>query len=96
MITKTTGDLQDGRAGEVSAVAEVGGCHHILGIEHLLRQLRNRDCAESVCTATCEWCKTDHEEVKAGERNHVDSELSKVRVELTRESKTGCNTRHDG
>jgi hypothetical protein len=29
------------------------------------------------------------------ERNHVDGQLSEIRVELTRESKAGGDTRHD-
>jgi hypothetical protein len=33
--------------------------------------------------------------VESRERNHVDTQLSEIRVELTGESKTGGDTRHD-
>jgi len=38
--------------------------------------------------------ETDHEEVKSGERNQVDGELSEVRVQLTRESQAAGNSGH--
>jgi hypothetical protein len=34
--------------------------------------------------------------VETGEGNHVDGELSEVRVELTGETETGRDARHDG
>jgi len=39
--------------------------------------------------------KSNHEEMETRERNHVDGQLSEIRVELTRESKAGGDTRHD-
>jgi len=33
--------------------------------------------------------------MKSGEGNHVDGQFSEIRVELTGESKTGGDTRHD-
>jgi len=49
-----------------------------------------------VASTRCQGSETDHEEVQTRERNHVDSEFSKIRVELTRESETGGDARHDG
>lgn len=40
--------------------------------------------------------EADHEEVQTRERNHVDSQLAEVRVELARETQAGGNTGHDG
>jgi len=38
--------------------------------------------------------ETDHEEVKSGEGNQVDGQLSKISVQLTRESEAAGNTGH--
>jgi hypothetical protein len=38
--------------------------------------------------------ETDHEEVKSGEWNQVDGELSQVRVKLTGESEAAGNSGH--
>jgi hypothetical protein len=90
------GDLQDGRAGQVATVAEVRSSHHVLGVEHLLGQLWDADGTERVGTAAGEGSKANHEEVETGERNHVDSQLSEIRVELAREAEASGDTRHDG
>lgn len=42
-----------------------------------------------------QWCKAHHEEMKPGEGHHVHSQFSQVGIELTRESKTDGNTRHN-
>lgn len=88
--------LQDGRAGEVAAVTEVGSSHHVLGVEHLLGQLGNGDRTEGVRATAGQGSEADHEEVETRERNHVDSQLAEIRVELTRETQTGGDTGHDG
>jgi len=92
------GDLttEDGRAGQVATVAEVRGSHHVLGVEHLLSELRNADSAERVGATAGQGSESDHEEVKTGEGNHVDGQLTQVRVQLTRETQAGGNTGHDG
>lgn len=92
------GDLtaEDGGTGEVAAVTEVGGGHHVLGVEDLLGELGDRDSAERVGVTAGEGSETDHEEVKTGEGNHVDGELAQVGVELTRETERDGDTGHDG
>lgn len=90
------GNLQDGRASEVATVAEVRGSHHVLGVEHLLGELRDADSTERVSATAGQGSKADHEEVKTGERNHVDGELAEIRVQLTGETQASGNTRHDG
>jgi hypothetical protein len=86
---------QNGRAGQVATVAEVRSSHHVLGVEHLLGQLRNADSAERVGTTAGQGSKANHEEVQTRERHHVDGELSEIRVQLTGETETGGDTGHD-
>ena len=86
---------EDTADGEVSTVAGVGSGHHVLGVEHLLGELRHGDSAVRSRSTGGERGETDHEEVETGERNHVDTELSQVRVELTGESETRRDTGHD-
>ena len=92
------GDLtaEDGGAGEVTSVTEVGGSHHVLRVEHLLGQLGDGDGAVRVTAAAGQRSESDHEEVKTREGNHVDSQLAEVGVELTGETQTGGDTGHDG
>lgn len=83
-------------AGQVATVAEVGRSHHVLGVEHLLGELRNGDGTERVSATAGQRSESDHEEVETGEGHHVDSQLPQVRVELTGETQAGGDTRHDG
>ena len=88
------GDLttENGRAGQVATVAEVGGGHHVLWVEHLLGQLWDGDRAEGVGATGGEWSESDHEEVKTWEWNHVDGELAEIGVELSWETEAGGDT----
>jgi len=69
---------EEGRSSEVAAVAGVSSAHHVLGIEHLLGELG--DCKSSVLLGASggEGSEADHEEVKTGEGDKVDSELSEI------------------
>jgi hypothetical protein len=73
----------------------VRGGHHVLGVEHLLSELGNGNSSVRGGTSSSQGSETDHEEMKSGEGNHVDGQFSEIRVELTGESKTGGDTRHD-
>lgn len=89
-------NLQDGRAGEVATVAEVRSSHHVLGVEHLLGQLRHGDGTEVVGATAGEGSEADHEEMETGEGNHVDGELAEIGVELAGETEGDGNAGHDG
>ncbi len=91
-----TKNLQDSRAGQVATIAEIGGSHHVLWVVHLLGQLWDRDGTERVSTTASKGSKANHEEMETREGNHIDGQLSEIRVELTRETETGCDTRPDG
>ena len=47
----------------------VRSSHHVLGIEHLLSELRNSDSPILLAAASSEGSETGHEEVKTGEGN---------------------------
>merc|ERR1711934_1213524 len=87
--------VHDG-AREVAAVARVGGAHHVLGVEALLRELGHGERAVLLRAARRERREADHEEVQARERDHVHGELAKVAVELAREAKAAGGAGHGG
>jgi len=80
---------------QVPPLPRVRRCHHVLRIEHLLSQLRHIDVAELVASPRHQWSESDHEEVQAGERNHINGKFSEIRVQLTWKTQTSSNTRHD-
>lgn len=78
---------------EVPSMARVARRHHVLGVEHLLREFWYRESSVLLRSAGGERCESRHEEVQPRERNHVDGELPQIRVQLTREAQT---RRHSG
>ena len=81
--------------GEVAAVARVGRAHHVLGVEHLLRQLRNGERAVLLRAARRQRGEAHHEEVQTRERHQVDGELAEIGVELAGEAQAARDARHD-
>ena len=81
---------------EVAAVTRIAGCHHVLGIEHLLGELGDGECSVLLGATARQRGKPWHEEVETGEGDHVHGELAEVGVELTRESETGGDPAHCG
>ena len=72
-------------------MTRIGGAHHVLGIEALLGKLGDGEGTVLLRAAGRERCKANHEEVQAGEGDHVDGELAEVAVELTGETEAaGC------
>merc|ERR1712203_642069 len=79
---------------QVPSMARVCRGHHVLGVEHLLRELGHG--ARSVLRVAPgdQRSKSRHEEMKPWEGNHVDSQLPQVCVQLAREPQTCGDPRH--
>ena len=88
--------VQDSRAGEIASIPEIRSSHHVLRVEHLLSQVWNANGTEGMGTTAGQRSEADHEEVETRERNHVDGELTQIRVELAREAKASSNAGHNG
>ena len=83
-------------AGQVAAVAGIGGAHHVLGVEALLGQLGDGEGTVLLGAAGGEGGEADHEEVEAGEGDHVDGQLAQVAVELAGETEAARRTADGG
>mmetsp|Transcript_58489 Transcript_58489/g.137358 ORF Transcript_58489/g.137358 Transcript_58489/m.137358 type:complete len:401 (+) Transcript_58489:252-1454(+) len=85
---------EHGGGSQVATVARVRGAHHVLGIEHLLRQLRHSERAVLLRSARRQRREPDHEEMKTRERHDVHGQLAEIGVELTREAERARHARH--
>eukprot|EP00760_Papus_ankaliazontas_P025007 PhM_4_TR2455/c1_g1_i1/m.64634 len=86
---------EEGGRRQVAAVAGVGGAHHVLGVEHLLRELGHGERAVLLGAAGREGGEADHEEVQTGEGDEVDCELAEIGVELAGEAEAAGDAGHD-
>jgi len=73
-------------------VSGVRSAHHVLGVEHLLSELRDGEGSVLLGSSAGQGSETNHEEVKSGEGHQVGSKLSQVRVQLTGESEAAGDT----
>mmetsp|Transcript_22775 Transcript_22775/g.42333 ORF Transcript_22775/g.42333 Transcript_22775/m.42333 type:complete len:467 (+) Transcript_22775:286-1686(+) len=89
------GSTEHHSTSEVTSVTRISGAHHVLSIKGLLGELRHRQDTESLRAVSRKRSKSDQEEVKTREGNHVHSKLSKIAVELTWETK-GTGRSGDG
>ena len=87
---------EHGGDGEVTAVTWIASRHHVLGVEHLLRQFRYCQGPVLLTSSGCQGSKSWHEKVETRERHHVDGQFTEVGVELTGESETGGDSGHGG
>merc|ERR1740129_2552489 len=79
---------------QVPTMARVSCAHHILGIEHLLCQLRHCQSTILLRSARRQWCKSSHEEMEAREWNEVDSNLPEIAIELSGKAQARGHTTH--
>ena len=75
-------------------MAWIAGGHHVLGVKHLLGELRHGQGSVLLAASRCEWSEAGHEEVKTWEWHHVDSEFPEIGVQLTGESEAGRDAGH--
>ena len=73
---------EDGSDGEVAAMAWIAGSHHVLGVEHLLREFGHSEGAVLLTAARRQRSKAGHEEVKTREWNHIHGQLAQVSIQL--------------
>ena len=70
-------------------MAGVAGSHHVVGIKHLLGELRYSKGCVLLGAPGSEGSKPRNKEVETGEGDHVE-----VNLILAREPEAGCYTRH--
>ena len=85
---------EDGGHCQVSAMARITGGHHIFGIKHLLGKFWNSEGSVLLAAPGGQGGKSRNEEVKTGERYHVDSQFSEVGIQLTGETKASGDAGH--
>jgi len=73
-------------------VSGVSSTHHVLSIEHLLGKFRDGKGSVLLGSSGCQGGESNHEEVETGEGDQVDGQLSKIRVQLTGETETTCDS----
>ena len=70
--------------------------HHVLGVEHLLGELGHGEGPVLLAAPGGEGGEARHEEVEAGEGDHVDGQLPQIGVELAGEAERRRHSRHGG
>jgi len=79
---------------EVAAVARIRRTHHVLGVEHLLRELRHGQSTILLTNTRRERREACHEEVQSREGYEIDCDLAQIAVQLPWETEASCNAAH--
>lgn len=74
----------------------ISGAHHVLGVPHLLSELKDSEGIVLLGSTGYQREEADHGEVKAGKKDQVHGELSEIGVKLSWESQATCHSRHGG
>merc|ERR1740138_1509099 len=85
---------EEGCGRQVATVPGVCRTHHVLGVKHLLRQLRHCESTVLLRTARGERCEARHEEVETRKGNEIDSDLPQVAIQLAGKAQTTRDTAH--
>ena len=72
----------------------ITGCHHVLGVEHLLGELWDGEGSVLLAAPGRQGRKAGHEEMEAGKGDHVHGQLAQVGVQLPGEPEGGGHARH--
>jgi len=81
--------------GQVPAIPWVARGHHVLGVEHLLDELRDGQRPVRLAAAGRERREPGDEEVQPRERHHVDGQLPEVGVQLSGKPEARGHAAHD-
>ncbi|KAF1748374.1 hypothetical protein GCK72_024841 [Caenorhabditis remanei] len=84
---------EDSGGGQITSMSWITGGHHVLSIETLLGKCILK---YLLVTSAGQRSKSRHEEMKTREWNHVDCQLTEIRIELTGETKASGDTTHCG
>merc|ERR1712187_312301 len=85
---------EERRSGQITTMTGIGCAHHILCVEHLLCELRNRERTVLLRSTRCERREACHEEVKTRERNEIDRNFTEVAIQLPWEAQASRHAAH--